>query len=496
MPVSVFKPTYTQTIPKTAKIVTKESLQFARFKRRGRTIEAPLTDDGQKIRVETEEWYVRYKDANGKWQRRKGYTDKAATEKLAVEIQQRVDRRQSGVADPFEDHHRRPIMEHVKDFAESLSSKDISVAHRREVVSRVRRVIGECRFERIQDMRASQVQVFLRELRDAGRSARTVNQYLGSIKHFASWLVRDRRTNDDRMSHLPVQNVQADRRHDRRVLMPDEFALLIESAETGPVVEAIAGPDRAMMYILSAWTGYRRKELSSLTPRSFDLHAQTPVIRVKAAYAKNRRTDEIPLHPGVVERLRAWLATKGEIPPDEPLFRLRTAGGCWRKTSKMMRKDLERAGLAYIDEDGLYADFHSHRHGFITSLGKADVSLTTAQKLARHGDPKLTSNVYTHLEIHDKASAIESLPAPPGGDKGFQSEAARSAMSLQATGTDDAAPSAAAEAPAHERLSRACQKRRTTGQLGAPCGRERRESGETGALSQVVKMEGFNTKGQ
>ena len=131
----------------------------------------------------------------------------------------------------------------------------------------------------------------------------------------------------------------------------------------------------------------------------------------------NGRTDSIPLHPAVVERLRAWLASKRSVGSDTHLFPLRTRGGHWRKTAKMMRLDLERAGLPYQDEDGLFADFHAHRHTFISNLGKAGVRLTTAQKLARHSDPKLTSNTYTHLGLSDQLSAVESLPAPPGGNE-------------------------------------------------------------------------------
>ena len=52
--------------------------------------------------------------------------------------------------------------------------------------------------------------------------------------------------------------------------------------------------------------------------------------------------------------------------------------------------------------------------------------LATAQKLARHSDPKLTSNTYTRLSIHDRADAVESLP-------GFAAEPEPQA--LQATGT-------------------------------------------------------------
>jgi hypothetical protein len=79
----------------------------------------------------------------------------------------------------------------------------------------------------------------------------------------------------------------------------------------------------------------------------------------------------------------------------------------------MMRGDLERAGLPYQDEDGLFADFHANRHTFISNLGRAGISLTMAQKLARHSDSKLTANVYTHLGLSDKAQAIACLNPPP-----------------------------------------------------------------------------------
>ena len=87
--------------------------------------------------------------------------------------------------------------------------------------------------------------------------------------------------------------------------------------------------------------------------------------------------------------------------------------------------------MTYENEDGLFADFHSNRHTFITNLGRAGVPLSTAQKLARHSDPKLTANVYTHLGVADKAAAIESLPTPPTAEPKTEPD------TLSATGTDD-----------------------------------------------------------
>ncbi len=89
----------------------------------------------------------------------------------------------------------------------------------------------------------------------------------------------------------------------------------------------------------------------------------------------------------------------------------RVLPGCVeRKTSKMMQRDLERARkdwigeakapsekkrreksdfLKYCDSAGLYADFHSNRHTFISNLTLSGASPKVAQVLARHSDINL-----------------------------------------------------------------------------------------------------------
>jgi len=174
-----------------------------------------------------------------------------------------------------------------------------------------------------------------------------------------------------------------------------------------------------------------------------------------ACYSKRRRQDTQILHPEVVRRLKEWLATKPDLGPDDVLFPVsgRVPGGKERKTHKMMRLDLERARkrwigeakteeerrqreqsdfLCYRNDDGLFADFHSNRHLFITSLERAGVRPKMAQTPARHSDIRLTLGTYTHVEVYDQTAAIQSLPAPPGGGERVETEAAE----LRSTGTE------------------------------------------------------------
>ncbi|MHC4403901.1 MAG: tyrosine-type recombinase/integrase [Planctomycetota bacterium] len=404
---SIFKPTYTKKDPET----------------------------GERIKRQLKKWYVKYRDADGVVQKVPGYTDKAATLQLAAQLERGAELGRIGIVDPYEKHRKRALQEHINEFEKYVRDKGNSPEHVRQTVDRVRAITRWCQFAFIDDISASQVEAFLAGLRGLGRSIQTSNHYLAAMKEFCRWLVMDRRSGDSAIAHMQKQNVRPDRRHDRRALDSDEFNRLVESAMHGPPIEAVSGADRAMLYILAAWTGYRRKEISSLTLRSFDLDGTPPTVRVQAGYSKRRRLDSIPLHAVAMDRLREWLATKSDLDPDAPLFPLKTKGGHFRKTSKMMQRDLERVGLPYQDEDGLFADFHANRHTFISNLGKAGVQLKVAQALARHSDINLTMNVYTHLGVNDQASAVNDLPPPP--PMAPQSPVGIEEARLRATGTDD-----------------------------------------------------------
>ena len=149
-------------------------------------------------------------------------------------------------------------------------------------------------------------------------------------------------------------------------------------------------------------TGLRRQELASLTPRSFQLDATPPTIIVEAACSKHRRKDVLPLHPDLVVLLREWLV---EFTIDEPLFPKLAR----RRTWLMVKKDLERVGIAYETAEGI-ADFHAAgRHTHITELLRNGASLPEARELARHSDVKMTMK-YAHIGIEDQARALASLP--------------------------------------------------------------------------------------
>ena len=410
---------------------------------------------GQRIRSKSKKWWGRYRDASGAERRIPLAADKAAAQAMLNEIERRVDREKAGIADPFEKHRKRRLIEHIADWKSAMLNKGNTTKHVGEVVAKVERIAGACGWKVISDLSAHNVLQYLAELRADGLSIQTSNHYLRAVKQFSRWLGRDRRSNDDPLAYIAMQNPKVDRRHDRQTILPEEFTRLVNAAKAGPRVENICGTDRAMMYVLAAWTGFRKGEIGSLTIESFSLDTDPPTATVAAAYSKRRREDVQILHPEVARMLRQWLATK-QATRGELLFPIsgKVPGGTERKTNVMMRKDLARARsawitemkndpveikrrqqsdfLTYVNRDGKYADFHSNRHLFITSLERAGLSPKMAQTLARHSDIRLTLDIYTHIGVHDQTAAIGSLPAPPGESLQQSNEVA----ALAATGTE------------------------------------------------------------
>jgi integrase/recombinase XerD len=400
---------------------------------------------GEKTKAKSKKWWGRYRDESGKETRVPLATDKTAAQAMLNELVRRVERKMAGLEDPFDKHHKRRLNEHLEDFKNNLSNKGSTPDYVNTTWQRVQFILEECKFERINQVSASRVLECLAELRAVGKSVASSNHYLRATKMFTRWLVRDRRTNDDRLAHLSKMNSDLDRRRVRRPLSMDEFALLLESAEVGPSIQHVSGADRAILYIVGAYTGYRRNEIGSVTIQSFDFDSEPPTLTVAAGHSKHRRTDVLPLRRDFANRIRKWLSDKPDVQPDEPLLQISN-----KRTAEMIRKDMAAARakwikaaerdaererrakssfLAYCDDRGHVVDFHALRKTFITNLTRSGATPKTAQMLARHSDINLTMNSYTMIGVMDQVAAVEALPPIPA-------QTTQQSEQLRATGTD------------------------------------------------------------
>ena len=366
-----------------------------------------------------------------------GVSDHDAAQMIADKLDREAALRREGVITPgagrCAEAARKPLRIHLDEFKAILEARGCTSGHVGAMHRNALRVITLCGASRVSDLSTSKVQAALGALRLEGLSARTLNAHLRGIKSLSRWLWRDGRTEADNLAPLRGYNEKADRRHVRRALTVEEAVKLVKTTgeegrtlristkdAKGRVVRSrLSGPDRSMLYRTALGTGFRVSELRSLTRDSFDLGGEVPTVAVEAAYSKHRRRDVQPVSPELAEALRPWLLTK---PAGRPVFET-----AW-SAAKMLRVDLAAAEIPYRDSAGRVADFHSLRHSFITHASRSCKSSRMTQELARHSDPKLTANIYTHPEMRDLAAVVASMPLLNG--------AGRPAEAVAATGTD------------------------------------------------------------
>jgi integrase len=352
-------------------------------------------------------WYYAFIDADGRRVERKGCPDKRATEELARAAETEVARARAGLIDAkverMADAERRPLCDHLTDFIATLIAKENDPKHVGQTRTYIARLLTLGRIERISDLKPSVVIQSLAMLKTRdGLSSRTINAHATAIKAFSRWLWRDGRSADHPLACIGKLNEEADRRRVRPPFAGAELLRLIEATRTAPPWRGMSGPDRAWFYTIGAATGFRRKELASLTPDGFRLADDVPTIAVQAAYTKNRKRVEQPIPPALAAALRPWIATKTL---GSPVFE-----GLPEKTGLMIKYDLERAGLPAVDVTGRVVDMHALRHGYITTLARSGIPIKTLQTLARHADPRTTLNIYTHVSVSDTAAALVVLP--------------------------------------------------------------------------------------
>ena len=381
-------------------------------------------------RRKTKNYYAKIPNGLGGFRRVPLCSDKVASEAMLREMMLKANREKAGLADPFEEHRKKPLATHLEDFAKMLADKGNTAAHCELVLKRAGDVLSGCKFKFIKDISASRVQGYLADIKRGGTSQQTANHYLRAVKQFSRWLVRDHRTDEDRLAHLEGGNVNTDRRLERRELTEAEIAGLLKAAKAGPVRGKLTGWQRFTLYSTALGTGLRAKELGSLTPANFDFESAPATVRIDAENEKARRGDVLPLPPDLVELLKPWLAT---LPADAPVW-----GGKWsinKGAGKFMKLDLKAADVAYTNDDG-QADFHSLRHTFLSRLGRSGCPAKVMQRLARHSTVELTIGRYTHASLFDLGAAVANLPKLPTGSE--PSSTAAEPVALRATGTDGA----------------------------------------------------------
>jgi integrase len=291
-----------------------------------------------------------------------------------------------------------------------------------QVAYRIRRILDAAGITRIEAITASKVKIALASIRKPCRkpkakqkptdpppnfiSDETRRQYTQAIRQFSRWLVRT-----GRLDHDPTIGVKKRKTrvqpHRRDRFQPAELSRLVaHTRQSQRIIEAISGPDRALLYALAATTGLRKSELGSLTPAAFSLGKQ-PQLVVESAYTKNGDTATLPLHSSVLPLVREKLA--GMAPAELLWPGLAGDRSTGKDAAKFLQADMRDAALPVRTPNGIRC-FHSLRNTFISGLFDAGVDVATVRTLARHADPTMTLS-YARGRPDGERQAIAKLPA-------------------------------------------------------------------------------------
>ena len=488
-----FKPTRPTKLPENAQIVLRDGRRHVKFVERGKVVYYRLTKDGTRYLRPTKVWYFDIRDENGVVRRIRGSADRAVTERMIADWHRRIERKRLGYYDPAEEHLRRPVLQHLEEYEAFLQGKGDTRDHVKLTVARIAAAIGGCGCVFLHEVDAAKVSFWLNALRAdrtpielppgvetftpsqaarllgisgaalratikrwnlpatgngkarrlprstveavaenqaKGASPATINHYVRALRGFFRWLVRSKRIASNPVETLTLVPTTTDVRRRRRELSEDELRrLLAATRRSTRTFRGLTGEDRHFLYLVAVSTGLRARALANLRPEDFDLDSPSPVVTVPAKFQKNRRTHTVPLAADVAAALKPYIALKRIGSPLWP--------GTWatsNKAASMLRADLRASGVPYAvegPEGPEYADFHSLRHTFLTTLGRCGVDLRIAQELAGHSTPLLTAR-YMHVRLHDLAGAVAKLPSLVSRNETAQV----SQTTLLRTGTD------------------------------------------------------------
>jgi len=360
-------------------------------------------------------WFAKFKDANGRWCRQATTAaTKAEAKRLASDLERQAERRRLGLEPPladgdstlgdllrwWEDAYFRSTSAYLKScgtFHKHLVEADIAKLRIREVTTgRVEQFI-QAKMRELAPQTVNHLRAFLCRVFTAARRA-------GKVAQNPALDVRRRRVPKRLPAFLNVDEVP-------RVLdsLPDKWRPLFATA---------------------IYTGLRKGELLGLRKADVDLSGR--LISVRRSYARNTtkggHAEAIPIAIELIPYLEAAIRRS----PSELVFPNDDGSMMSEEASlqELLRSALVRAGIVIgydhicrrkgcgYAEQAADADlrrcpkckmklwpralvrkirFHDLRHTTASLLMMAGANLAAVQRILRHSDPRITTEVYGHL---------------------------------------------------------------------------------------------------
>jgi len=384
-------------------------------------------------------WYVKYRDAAGKWTRVVTKArSKAEAKRMATELEQRSERERFGLEEKPSDCSLSLGQLCEWWLANRCPKRSLYIEQKRLDKHVLKTKLGSTP---LKVLSANHVEDQLRAMEKDGLGPASLNGLRGTL---FTVLSRGRKAKKWTGAN-PVADVES-----RRI--PKKVHRTLKAEEV-PVLLAQVPDDWLNLFVAALYTGMRKGELFGLKKTDVDL--ALGVIVVARSYdndtTKGGHQDIIPIAAPLARHLRAAIKAS----PSEYVFPMPDGSMRHKELDpqKVLRHALARAGLVDGYEhvcrrckargkpsSHLHADaelrtcptckmklwpkalprpmhFHDLRHTTATLLLRNGVDLHRVQRILRHKDVKLTTDTYGHLEVEDLRTAINTLPTnalPPG----------------------------------------------------------------------------------
>ncbi|WP_409276305.1 site-specific tyrosine recombinase XerD [Neobacillus sp. SCS-31] len=279
--------------------------------------------------------------------------------------------------------------DHLKDFIHFLLvekglSENTMISYERDLKTYLRHLKDVQAIKAIDDIQRTHILQFIGELKNEGKSAKTIARHVASIRSFHQFLLRDKAASHDPTVHIETPKLE---RNLPKVLSMEEVETLLEAPKgTGH----FGLRDKAMLELLYA-TGIRVSELIGLDLD--DLHLNMGFVR---CIGKGNKERIIPIGRTATGALERYLETGRpkflrQKSREDALFlnhqgKRLTRQGFW----KILKKLSFDAG---IEKD---LTPHTLRHSFATHLLENGADLRAVQEMLGHSDIS-TTQIYTHV---------------------------------------------------------------------------------------------------
>lgn len=317
--------------------------------------------------------------------------DKSVAKQRLSELVRRVEYERAGIALPgmLCEAAAKPMTHHLADFIADLQIRGMSRDYFRHVENRVGVLLKDCGWNVHRDVSADG---FIAWRSSQEKAPRTLNHYLDAMGTFLAWMVQCGRAIVNPLEKVVGVETRGRETVVRRALTDEQMRQLVK----------VSGPYWALVFMVASTTGLRRNELRTLLWS--DVHFDgVPRLVVRAANAKSKQTDSLPLNEEVTTALKSWWEECGRPEGGRVFCR-------GMPTPRTVNKLYAEAGIPKIDAEGRRVDLHAQRHTFITNLWRSGATQREAQSLARHKKLDLTANVYTDANALATKDAVERLP--------------------------------------------------------------------------------------